>query len=43
MSPSFYMIHSLENGFNLVLYSCTHNKPIDNDMIHNNNALRLVL
>ena len=43
MMPSFSMVHSLENRFNLVVYSCTTNKRMDNDMIHNDNALRLIL
>ena len=43
MVPSFSMVHALENGFNLVLYSCTPNKLMDNDMIHSDDALRLIL
>ena len=37
------MTNSSEHGFNIVIYSCMHTNPMENDMIHNDNAARLIL
>ena len=39
--PSYSMIHSLSNGFNIVMYSCTHRSVNSNVIIHQSNGLRL--
>lgn len=38
------MMHSLEQGFQIIMYSCTHNTRADGRLIiHKNHATRLVL
>ena len=42
--PSYSMMHSLEDCFQTVMYSCTHNTRVDGQLkIHKNHAIRLIL
>lgn len=42
--PSYSFIHSLKEGFELVMYSCTHNTWLDGELsIHKNQVARLIL
>ena len=42
--PSYSMMHSLEDCFQTVMYSCTHNTRVDGQLkIPKNHAIRLIL
>ena len=42
-TPSYSMMHALEYGFSIVMYSGTHDTNMFNDCVHRNHAVRLVL
>jgi len=43
-TPSYSFMHSLEDGFEIVMYSCTHNTRLDGDLIiHKHQGTRLIL
>ena len=43
MMPSYSMMLSLDDGYQLVLYSCTHNTDLSKLKVHRNSVLRIIL
>ena len=43
-APSFSMMHSLEEGFQIVMWSCTHNHKLGTDFkVHRNSKIRFIM
>ena len=42
-TPSYSMMHALEDGFSIVMYSGTHDTNMYNGCVHRNHAVRLIL
>ena len=43
LNPSYSMMHALEDGFSIMMYSCTHVTKMCNGCVQRKNALRLIL
>ena len=41
-TPSYLMMHALEDGFSIVMYSDTHDNNMFNGCVHRNHAVKLI-